>query len=182
MASKSKRPRKRIRNYVREYQIRIAQGLASGKSRSEARGHARATDLGESARRQPFSRSNPKGLKEASLFQLERWRHAHLLPPARQLPNAYQGSDVEYPPGTARQTARLMELLISTALNRRAICGASTLAGICRCNFSNAVSSSSPPPLRQRARRGMSFLIPGRRGFLKLRLPIFLSDLKAFPP
>jgi hypothetical protein len=58
MASRSKRPRKRIRNYVREYQIRIAQGLASGRSRSEARGHARATDLGESARPQPFDRSN----------------------------------------------------------------------------------------------------------------------------
>jgi len=58
MASKSKRPRKRIRNYVREYQIRIAQGLAGGKSRSEARGHARATDLEETARRQPFDRSN----------------------------------------------------------------------------------------------------------------------------
>jgi len=43
---------------VREYQIRIAQGLATGKSRSEARGHARATDVGESARRQPFDRSN----------------------------------------------------------------------------------------------------------------------------
>lgn len=58
MASKSKRPRKRIRNYVREYQIRIAQGLAGGKSRSEARGHARAADVGESARRLPFDRSN----------------------------------------------------------------------------------------------------------------------------
>jgi hypothetical protein len=33
MASKSKRTRKRIRNYVREYQIRIAQGLGSGKRR-----------------------------------------------------------------------------------------------------------------------------------------------------
>ncbi len=58
MAAKSKRTRKRTRNYVREYQIRIAQGLASGKSRAQARGHARATDLGESARRQPFDRSN----------------------------------------------------------------------------------------------------------------------------
>jgi hypothetical protein len=44
---------------VREYQIRIAQGLAGGKSRSEARGHARATDLEETARRHPFDRSNP---------------------------------------------------------------------------------------------------------------------------
>jgi hypothetical protein len=53
-----------------------------------------------------------KGLKEEpSSFQLERWRNAHLLPPARQLPDDYHGSHVEYPPGTARQTARLMELL-----------------------------------------------------------------------
>ncbi len=52
-----------------------------------------------------------KGFEEPSLFQLERWRHAHLLPPARQLPNAYKGSHVEYPPGTSRQTVRLMELL-----------------------------------------------------------------------
>ena len=28
-----------------------------------------------------------KGLKEPSLFQLERWRRVNLLPPARQLPN-----------------------------------------------------------------------------------------------
>jgi hypothetical protein len=52
-----------------------------------------------------------KGLSEPSDFQLERWRHAHLLPPARQLPDGYHGSHVEYPPGTARQTVRLMELL-----------------------------------------------------------------------
>jgi hypothetical protein len=51
------------------------------------------------------------GLKEPSSFQLERWRNAHLLPPVRQLPDDYNGSRVEYPPGTARQTARLMELL-----------------------------------------------------------------------
>src|SRR5271154_6628253 len=51
------------------------------------------------------------GLKEPSGFQLERWRNAHLLPPVRQLPDAYHGSRVEYPPGTARQTTRLMELL-----------------------------------------------------------------------
>jgi hypothetical protein len=51
------------------------------------------------------------GLEEPSSFQLERWRNAHLLPPARQLPDAYHGSRVEYPPGTARQTTRLMELL-----------------------------------------------------------------------
>jgi hypothetical protein len=58
MSSKSKRTRKRIRNYVREYQIRIAQGLGSGRSRAQARGHARAADLGGSARRQSFDRSN----------------------------------------------------------------------------------------------------------------------------
>jgi hypothetical protein len=52
-----------------------------------------------------------KGLGEPSDFQLERWRHAHLLPPVRQLPDAYHGSHVEYPPGTARQTTRLLELL-----------------------------------------------------------------------
>jgi hypothetical protein len=51
------------------------------------------------------------GLQEPSSFQLERWRNALLLPPARQLPEAYRGSRVEYPPGTARQTTRLMELL-----------------------------------------------------------------------
>ena len=51
------------------------------------------------------------GLKEPSGFQSERWRNEHLLPPVRQLPDAYHGSRVEYPPGTARQTARLMELL-----------------------------------------------------------------------
>jgi len=51
------------------------------------------------------------GLKEPSDFQLERWRNAHLLPPARQLPHDYHGSHVEYPLRTARQTARLMELL-----------------------------------------------------------------------
>src|SRR5271166_1442014 len=48
-----------------------------------------------------------KGLKEPTLFQLERWRRVKLLPPVQ--PN--HGSIVEYPPGTARQTARLMELL-----------------------------------------------------------------------
>jgi hypothetical protein len=51
------------------------------------------------------------GLKEPSSFQLERWRNALLLPSVRQLPAAYHGSTVEYPPGTARQTARLIELL-----------------------------------------------------------------------
>jgi hypothetical protein len=51
------------------------------------------------------------GLKDPSGFQLERWRNAHLLPPAQQLPDAYRGSRVEYPPSTARQTTRLMELL-----------------------------------------------------------------------
>ncbi len=54
MASKSKRKR----NYAKEYLIRIARGLTRGKSRSQARGHARVTDLAESARRQPFDRSN----------------------------------------------------------------------------------------------------------------------------
>jgi hypothetical protein len=48
-----------------------------------------------------------KGLKEPSLFQLERWRRVKLLPPVR--PD--HGIIVEYPPGTARQTVRLMELL-----------------------------------------------------------------------
>ncbi len=48
-----------------------------------------------------------KGLKEPSLFQLERWRRVKLLPPVQP----HHGSIVEYPPGTARQTARLMELL-----------------------------------------------------------------------
>jgi hypothetical protein len=48
-----------------------------------------------------------KGVKEPSLFQLERWRRAKLLPPVR--PD--HGSIVEYPLGTARQAARLMELL-----------------------------------------------------------------------
>ncbi|MFZ0600856.1 MAG: hypothetical protein WAN05_05710 [Roseiarcus sp.] len=52
------------------------------------------------------------GFKEPSGFQLERWRNEHLLPQARQLPDAYHGSRVEYPPGTARQAARLMELLL----------------------------------------------------------------------
>ena len=52
-----------------------------------------------------------KGIKEPSDFQLERWRHARLLPPARQLPDDYHGSHVEYPPGTARQTVRLVESL-----------------------------------------------------------------------
>ena len=51
------------------------------------------------------------GLKEPSSFQLERWRNARLLPSVRQLPDVYHGSTVEYPPGTAQQTARLMELL-----------------------------------------------------------------------
>ena len=50
-------------------------------------------------------------LKEPSGSQLERWRNARLLPSVRQLPAAYHGSTVEYPPGTARQTARLIELL-----------------------------------------------------------------------
>jgi hypothetical protein len=54
MAPKSKRNR----NYAKEYLIRIARGLAGGKSRAQARGHARATDLEETARRQPFDRSN----------------------------------------------------------------------------------------------------------------------------
>jgi hypothetical protein len=48
-----------------------------------------------------------KGLKEPSLFKLARWRHVKLLPPV----NSDHGRIVEYPPGTARQTARLMELL-----------------------------------------------------------------------
>ncbi len=58
MASKSKRKRKKTRNYALEYLIRIARGLAGGKSRSQARGHARAVDLGQSAGEQPFDRSN----------------------------------------------------------------------------------------------------------------------------
>jgi len=47
------------------------------------------------------------GLKEPTAFQLERWRRVKLLPPVQ--PN--HGSVVEYPPGTTRQTVRLMELL-----------------------------------------------------------------------
>jgi hypothetical protein len=54
MASKSNRKR----NYAKEYLIRISRGLAGGKSRAQARGHARAIDLGDSARWQPFERSN----------------------------------------------------------------------------------------------------------------------------
>jgi hypothetical protein len=55
MASKSKRKR----NYAKEYLIRIARGLAGGKSRSKARGHARATDLADQGKWQPFKRSDP---------------------------------------------------------------------------------------------------------------------------
>jgi hypothetical protein len=55
MASKSKRKR----NYKQEYLIRIARGLASGKNRAQARGHARANDLADQGRWQPFKRSNP---------------------------------------------------------------------------------------------------------------------------
>jgi hypothetical protein len=40
-------------------------------------------------------------LREPSGSQLERWRNARLLPSVRQLPAAYRGSTVEYPPGTA---------------------------------------------------------------------------------
>jgi hypothetical protein len=58
MASKSKRKRKKIRNYTLEYLIRIARGLERGDSRSKARGHATATDLADRAQRQPFDRSN----------------------------------------------------------------------------------------------------------------------------
>ena len=55
MASKSKRKR----DYAKEYLIRIARGLAGGKSRSQARGHARATDLADRGKSQPFKRSSP---------------------------------------------------------------------------------------------------------------------------
>jgi hypothetical protein len=48
-----------------------------------------------------------KGLKEPTLFQLERWRRVKLLPPVKP----HHGSIVEYPQGTARQAVRLMELL-----------------------------------------------------------------------
>src|SRR5271166_1019304 len=59
MASKSKRNRKKTRNYALEYLIRIARGLERGDSRSKARGHATANDLADQAQRQPFDRSNP---------------------------------------------------------------------------------------------------------------------------
>ncbi len=55
MASKSKRKR----NYPKEYLIRIARGLGIGKSRAQARGHARANDLADEGRSQPFKKSNP---------------------------------------------------------------------------------------------------------------------------
>jgi hypothetical protein len=48
-----------------------------------------------------------KGLKEPSLSQLARWRRVKLLPGVK--PD--HGSIVEYPPGTARQAVRLVELL-----------------------------------------------------------------------
>jgi hypothetical protein len=59
MASKSKRKRKKTRNYALEYLIRIARGLGIGKSRAQARGHARANDLAEQGKPQPFEKSNP---------------------------------------------------------------------------------------------------------------------------
>jgi hypothetical protein len=59
MASKSKRKRKKTRNYALEYLIRKARGLAAGKSLSQARGHARATDLADQGEAQPFKRSSP---------------------------------------------------------------------------------------------------------------------------
>jgi hypothetical protein len=59
MAWKSKRKRKKTRNYALEYLIRIARGFAGGKSRAQARGHARATDLADQGKQQPFKRSNP---------------------------------------------------------------------------------------------------------------------------
>jgi hypothetical protein len=55
MAPKSKRKR----NYAREYLIRIARGLGIGKSRAQARGHARANDLADQGKPQPFKKSNP---------------------------------------------------------------------------------------------------------------------------
>ena len=57
MASKTKRKRKKTRNYALEYLIRIARGLERGDSRSKARGHARAADLSVIATPQPFKRT-----------------------------------------------------------------------------------------------------------------------------
>jgi hypothetical protein len=51
-----------------------------------------------------------KGLPPPSPDQLERWRGKHLLKAARQISN-FKGSVSEFPPGTARQAVRLMELL-----------------------------------------------------------------------
>jgi hypothetical protein len=59
MASKSKRKRKKTRNYALEYLIRKARGLGAGKSLSQARGHARAIDLADQGESQPFKRSSP---------------------------------------------------------------------------------------------------------------------------
>jgi hypothetical protein len=51
-----------------------------------------------------------KQLPPPSSDQLERWRGRRLLKAARQTSN-YRGSIVEFPPGTAKQVVRLMELL-----------------------------------------------------------------------
>jgi hypothetical protein len=68
-------------------------------------------EMGWEAREDINAAARGKGLKPPSDHQLERWRGARLLPPVRQDPNAYRGSTVEYPPGTAKQVVRLMELL-----------------------------------------------------------------------
>jgi hypothetical protein len=59
MASKTKRKRKKTRNYALDYLIRKARGLAAGKSLSQARGHARAIDIADQGESQPFKRSSP---------------------------------------------------------------------------------------------------------------------------
>ena len=68
-------------------------------------------EMGWETREDIDAAARGKGLKPPSDHQLERWRGAHLLPLVRQNPNAYRGSTVEYPPGTAKQVVRLMELL-----------------------------------------------------------------------
>jgi hypothetical protein len=68
-------------------------------------------EMGWEAREDINAAARGKGLKPPSDHQLERWRGARLLPPVRQDPNAYRGSTVEHPPGTAKQVVRLMELL-----------------------------------------------------------------------
>jgi hypothetical protein len=71
--------------------------------------HGKRACLGDPRR---YRRGCPgSGAQGAFQLSARGWRNAHLLPPARQLPDAYHGSRVEYPPGTARQATRLLELL-----------------------------------------------------------------------